>query len=99
MTEPEVSQDEVKKAIRDALLNVYDPEIGMSVVELGMIRDIAVDKEPVQIQMILTTPFCPLAGLIVSQVQKAAEAAAGRPVQVTMGTEAWDPSMICREQD
>ena len=98
MTEPEIGQDEVK-AIQDALLNVYDPEIGMSVIELGMIRDIAVDKEQVQIQMILTTPFCPLAGLIVSQVQKAAEAAAGRPVQVTLGTEAWDPSMIRREQD
>ena len=93
----ETGQD-AAESIRDALRNVYDPEIGMSVVELGMIRDIDVGEEQVEIKMILTTPFCPLASLIVSQVQKAAEGTIDRPVKVTMGTEPWDPSMICREE-
>ena len=96
MNDVETKRDDAD-LIRDALRHVYDPEIGMSVVDLGMIRDIDVGEEQVEIKMILTSPFCPLASLIVSQVQKAAEGAIDRPVNVSMGTEPWDPSMICQE--
>jgi len=97
MAETPVKQDEIE-TIRKALRNVYDPEIGMSVTELGMIREITPGAAQVEIKMILTTPFCPLATMMVSQVQQTAQEAVGRPVKVTLGDEPWDPSMICDEQ-
>ena len=55
--------------IREALQGVIDPHVGMSVVDMGMVREITPGEEDVQIKMILTSPFCPLASMIVSQVQ------------------------------
>ena len=91
MSETQVNEVET---IRQALRGVFDPEIGMSVVDLGMIREVTSTDESVEIKMILTTPFCPLANMLVSQVQSAAESAVGRPVKVTLGKEPWDPSMM-----
>jgi len=96
MSETKIERGEVE-AIREALRGVFDPEIGMSVVDLGLIREIIPTEEGVEIKMILTTPFCPLASLMVSQVQSAAESAVDRPVKVTLGTEPWHPSMMSRE--
>lgn len=93
MAEAPSKQDEVE-AIRTALRGVHDPEIGISVMELGMIREITAGEQQIDIKMILTSPFCPLAGMIVAQVQRAAEQAAGRTVKVTLADEPWDPSMI-----
>jgi serine O-acetyltransferase len=97
MAETPSTQNEVE-TIRAALRDVYDPEIGMSVVDLGMIREITPGETQVDIKMILTTPFCPLARMMVAQVQQAAEQAAGRAVKVTLSDEPWDPSMICDEE-
>ena len=50
-------------AILDALRAVVDPEIGMNVVELALIKQIILGPDSTEIKMILTTPFCPYAGL------------------------------------
>jgi len=51
--------------IREALRPVVDPEIGVSVVDLGMIREIVLAEDgTVEVKMVLTTPFCPLASMI-----------------------------------
>jgi metal-sulfur cluster biosynthetic enzyme len=78
-------------AILDALRNVVDPEIGMNVVELALIKQILVGKDESEIKMILTTPFCPYAGSMVAQVQEQAEAVLEHPVKVTLLAERWDP--------
>ncbi len=54
-------------AILDALRSVVDPEIGMNVVELALIKQIILGPESTEIKMILTTPFCPYAGSMVQQ--------------------------------
>ncbi len=46
-------------AILDALRAVVDPEIGMNVVELALIRQVILGPGQTEIKMILTTPFCP----------------------------------------
>ena len=78
-------------AILDALRAVVDPEIGMNVVELALIRQILVAPESTEIKMILTTPFCPYAGSMVAQVQEQAESVLEHPVKVTLLAERWDP--------
>jgi metal-sulfur cluster biosynthetic enzyme len=78
-------------AVLDALRSVVDPEIGMNVVELALIRQIILGEDETEIKMILTTPFCPYAGSMIQQVKEAAEEAEGHDVRVTLLAERWDP--------
>ena len=78
-------------AVLDALRTVVDPEIGMNVVELALIKQVMLGDEQTEIKMILTTPFCPYAGSMIQQVKEAAEEAEGHEVKVTLLAERWDP--------
>ena len=78
-------------AILDALRSVVDPELGMDVVELALIRQIIIGSESSEVKMILTTPFCPYAGSMVQQVKDQAESVLEHPVKVTLLAERWDP--------
>ena len=78
-------------AILDALRAVVDPEIGMNVVELALIRQIILGPDSTEVKMILTTPFCPYAGAMIQQVKEQAESVVDHPVKVTLLAERWDP--------
>ena len=78
-------------AILDALRSVVDPEIGMNVVELALIKQILLGQNETEVKMILTTPFCPYAGSMIQQVQEQVESVVEHPVQVTLLAERWDP--------
>lgn len=78
-------------AILDALRSVVDPEIGMNVVELALIRQVLLGPDQTEIKMILTTPFCPYAGSMIAQVKEATEEVVGHEVKVTLLAERWDP--------
>jgi metal-sulfur cluster biosynthetic enzyme len=83
-------EDEIKEALRQ----VIDPEIGLNVVELGLIREIESAEEQTKITMIMTTPFCPYAPALIEQVRIAADSVSGGGSLVEVGTELWDPSMM-----
>ena len=78
-------------AILDALRAVVDPEIGMNVVELALIKQIVLGPDSTEIKMILTTPFCPYAGSMIAQVKEQAESVVDHDVKVTLLAERWDP--------
>ena len=78
-------------AILDALRAVVDPEIGMNVVELALIKQIILGSDSTEIKMILTTPFCPYAGSMIQQVKEQAESVVEHDVKVTLLAERWDP--------
>ena len=78
-------------AILDALRAVVDPEIGMNVVELALIRQIILGESESEVKMLLTTPFCPYAGSMIQQVKEQAESVVEHPVKVTLLAERWDP--------
>jgi metal-sulfur cluster biosynthetic enzyme len=78
-------------AILDALRAVVDPEIGMNVVELALIRQVILGPGQTEIKMILTTPFCPYAGSMIQQVKEQAESVVDHEVKVTLLAERWDP--------
>jgi metal-sulfur cluster biosynthetic enzyme len=83
--------------IRAGLRDVIDFEIGLDVVALGMIRDVAVSDAGVKITMILTSPMCPMASFMMNQVQERAAELTGKPVEVVMGREMWQPAMMEQE--
>ena len=78
-------------AILDALRSVVDPEIGMNVVELALIKQILLGPDSTEIKMILTTPFCPYAGSMIAQVKEQAESVVEHDVKVKLLAERWDP--------
>lgn len=57
--------------IKDALRRVKDPELGFSIVELGLVYTIDVDGGKVRVEMTLTSPGCPAGGQIVGEVDAA----------------------------
>ena len=78
-------------AVLDALREVVDPEIGMNVVELALIKQVILGETESEVKMILTTPFCPYAGSMIAQVKEQAESVLDHPVKVTLLAERWDP--------
>ncbi|QIZ71284.1 Mrp/NBP35 family ATP-binding protein [Oxynema aestuarii] len=59
------------KAVLDVLRPVQDPELQKSLVELNMIRNVAIDGDRVSFTLVLTTPACPLREFIVEDCEKA----------------------------
>jgi metal-sulfur cluster biosynthetic enzyme len=91
MTEQvEITED----GLRDALRDVVDPEIGMNIIELGLIRRIDLQPDRLHVTMIMTTPFCPYAPQLLEQTRRTAQNYARRPTTIEMGMEMWDPSMM-----
>jgi metal-sulfur cluster biosynthetic enzyme len=80
--------------IRTALEQVVDPEISLSIIELGLVREIDQSTEPTVVRMLLTTPFCPYAGQIVAQVKEAVTTVTGKPSEVEILAEQWTPEMM-----
>ena len=78
-------------AILDALRAVVDPEIGMNVVELALIKQIIQSPQQTEVKMILTTSFCPYAGSMIQQVKEQVESVVENEVKVTLLAERWDP--------
>lgn len=86
-----------EQAVREALRNVIDPEIGMSVTDLGMIRQVEIEGGKVAVGMVLTAPGCPLAGYLVEQVRQAVLGVEGvEDAEVNLLPERWDPRWISR---
>jgi metal-sulfur cluster biosynthetic enzyme len=83
-----------EEELLEALRTVVDPEIGLNIVELGLIRNVEIGEEKSKLTMILTTPFCPYGPAIIEQVRFTARQAMGHEVEVEIGTELWDPSMM-----
>ena len=69
---PEQSEEDDQKAIQveDRLYDVIDPELGINVVDLGLVYDIWIENgNHVVINMTLTSPACPLTDMLEDQVQ------------------------------
>lgn len=56
---------------RAALTKVMDPEIGINIVDLGLVYDIAVSEDRIAVTMTLTSPTCPMGDLILDEVEAA----------------------------
>ncbi len=68
----------IQKDIVRVLRNIYDPEIPVSVYELGLIYDVSVGEEgSVNVTMTLTAPNCPIADDIVRDVREQVAAVSG----------------------
>ncbi len=83
-----------EEAVREALRQVVDPEIGMDVIMLGLIRELDLQPDKSHVVMILTTPFCPYGPQLMEMTRRAVQEASGVPTTIELGLEMWDPSMM-----
>lgn len=76
----------------NALKGVIDPELGINVVDLGLVYGVEINEEVVRVEMTLTSPGCPLAGLIDQMVKSAVGKLKGvERVELEL---VWDPPWI-----
>ncbi len=85
-----------EEELLESLRSVIDPEIGLNIVELGLVRNLDINKREnsAKITMILTTPFCPYGPQLIEQVRVVGNDVMSGGVEVEIGTELWDPSMM-----
>jgi metal-sulfur cluster biosynthetic enzyme len=81
-------------AVRSVLETVMDPELGLSVIDLGLIREVHFLPEKTLVRMMLTTPFCPYAPQMMADVKQATESAVPQPAEVEILPDAWSPDMM-----
>ena len=86
---PESSPDLIVKEaeLKEALRQVVDPE-------LGLIRGIEIEAERANLVVIMTTPFCPYAPMLIEQIRVTAQDTLKVPTTIEFGSELWDPSMM-----
>ncbi len=78
-----------------ALAQVVDPELGLDIVELGLVYDVAVDAASIRVTMTLTTPGCPLHDVILDGVERVLTTPSGPEVLIDLVWEpAWSPERI-----
>lgn len=64
--------------VKETLKKVIDPELGVDIVSAGFVKDIRVVGDGiVEIDLMLTSPFCPLSNWLVFQAKRAAETVSG----------------------
>ncbi len=86
--------------IREALLHVVDPEIGVNIVDLGLVYRIEVEGGRARIAMTMTSPTCPLADYLKDLVTSAIRQRVPDVVEVDINFEwepPWDPDMMSAE--
>jgi FeS assembly SUF system protein len=89
----------LRDKVEETLQTVQDPEIPVSIMELGLVYELKIDKDVVWITMTLTAPACPVAGEIIQEVQQKVEAIEGvKQVHVTLTFDPpWTKEMMSEE--
>ena len=80
----------LEKKVIEQLKNIYDPEIPLNIYDLGLIYKIEIDEENnVKIEMTLTSPNCPVADSMPSEVGEKVKSVKG--VKSALVELVWDP--------
>jgi len=92
MTSADTQDSALEAAVWDVLQPVMDPELGFSLVDLGLIQSVSVSSGHAVIELALTTPVCPLAGWLQDAVHEAVAGVPGiREVTVRLVNLPWPP--------
>ncbi|MGQ0671143.1 MAG: metal-sulfur cluster assembly factor [Actinomycetota bacterium] len=88
-----------REQVLDALKNVYDPELGINIVDLGLVYEVGIADGMVSITYSLTTMGCPIGPLIEQQMQQFLAPVPGvKDVQAEMVLRPpWTPEMMSEE--
>lgn len=98
-TEPHPEAGGLEEQVLDALRKVDDPELGINIVDLGLVYDVGIEGDAVHVTYTLTTMGCPIGPLIEQQIKEMIE-----PIQGIDRVEAemvlsppWTPDKMSEE--
>lgn len=84
--------------VMDALKSVYDPELPVNIVDLGLIYDVNINGRNVNIKMSLTTPGCGMGATIAKQAEMAIKPLGVKNVFIDIVWDPpWNPDMMSDE--
>jgi metal-sulfur cluster biosynthetic enzyme len=92
--EIENSHPDVVDALEEGLYQIIDPELGLNIIQLGLVRNIEIINDHVLVTMILTTPFCPYGPSMMENTRQKVESILEIPTKIKYGRETWDPTMM-----
>jgi metal-sulfur cluster biosynthetic enzyme len=86
--------------VRESLRTVVDPELGVNIVDLGLIYGVEVNEKDVVVKLTLTSPACPLGAVIQAQAQQAVKKLPWvNEVKIDLvWTPRWDPKKMASEE-
>jgi metal-sulfur cluster biosynthetic enzyme len=88
-----------QEAVYDVLKQVYDPEVGINIVDMGLIYGVEIEDTKIDLIMTLTSPACPAGPHILGQVDdklKAMEGVEDVDIKVVW-TPPWSPDMLSED--
>lgn len=98
MTVHNLSKEEPASELAySALKGVIDPEIGINIVDLGLVYNVTADNERLEVTMSLTTPACPMGNHLVEEAREAVERIVQHSLEVDVKLvwdPPWDPQMM-----
>jgi metal-sulfur cluster biosynthetic enzyme len=89
-----------EELVREKLQDVFDPELRMSIMELGLVYDVAIEDGKVKVVYTLTSPACPLGPVIDAQIQQILADLPGVQeveTELTMNPP-WDPRTMASDE-
>jgi metal-sulfur cluster biosynthetic enzyme len=87
---PYEGPEALRQPILDALLKVVDPEVAMSIVDVGLVYGVTVDSEKVHVLITMTSAACPVTDVIVDEVESELDRIV--PSELLVHVElVWDP--------
>jgi metal-sulfur cluster biosynthetic enzyme len=90
---------DLRDRVTEALRKVNDPELGINVVDLGLIYDVRIEGDTVHVEYTLTTMGCPIGPMIEAQIREVIEPIEGIDqvdAEMTM-TPPWTPDKMSEE--
>lgn len=90
----EQTHPDIVDQLEESLSKVIDPELGLNIIQLGLVRNIEMKEDHAVLTMILTTPFCPYGPSIMESARKKAEEVLEMTTKINYGRETWDPTMM-----
>lgn len=84
------------REVQDVLRGVTDPELGVDIVDLGLVYGVEVQGARIRVEMTLTSPFCPLGEALPAEVARVLRRAfSGHEVEVVLVREPpWTPDRM-----
>jgi len=85
------------ESLRSVLRQVIDPEVGLDIVELGLVYDIRVSGNRVEVDFTMTTPSCPMSAMILDDIRDRLGAATPPGTEVVaqlVWEPPWEPAMM-----
>jgi metal-sulfur cluster biosynthetic enzyme len=79
-----------EEEVRTALRSVIDPEVGMNIVDLGLVYGVVITDNQLHVDLTMTTPACPMGEMILDDAQQALETLVPGGVEINLNL-VWDP--------